>query len=303
MEARQLEIFLAVIETSSVTRAAEKVDLSPGAVSLQLHNLAAELQTELFSRSGKHLVPTPAARHLAEHARGVLRQMRQIKQEYLNDPATDTRPFHFATGATALIHYLGRPLRLLRRQFPRTAIHVTVSATEESVAGLLDRRFDLALISLPFPRESDLSLIPLFEEELLLLRPSKNPVRRWHAATISPAILESEPFLLYPKRSNMRTMIDGLFAELGVQPRVTMEADDTEALKRLVESGFGCSFLPDSALRNQSRYFHTCRISGHRLVRRQALAMARSEYPRALTQSIAHFLSAALAKENPSASA
>ena len=59
MEFRQLELFLAVIEEASVTRAAEKNHLSPGAVSLQMHSLADHLQTELFIRRGKHLVPTP----------------------------------------------------------------------------------------------------------------------------------------------------------------------------------------------------------------------------------------------------
>ena len=61
MDIHQLELFLAVMESPSMTRAAEKVFLSPGAVSLQLHNLADELHTELFVRSGKRLIPTPAA--------------------------------------------------------------------------------------------------------------------------------------------------------------------------------------------------------------------------------------------------
>src|SRR5258705_12635180 len=61
MDVHQLELFLAVMESSSMTRAAEKIHLSPGAVSLQLHNLAMELNTELFVRSGKRLVPQPTA--------------------------------------------------------------------------------------------------------------------------------------------------------------------------------------------------------------------------------------------------
>ena len=101
MEFRQLELFLVVIEEASVTRAAEKNHLSPGAVSLQMHSLADHLQTELFIRRGKHLVPTPAALRLAEQARTVLIQMRQIEHEFSGDPLTDKRPFHFATGASA----------------------------------------------------------------------------------------------------------------------------------------------------------------------------------------------------------
>lgn len=294
MELRQLELFLAVMEHASVTRAAEKMYLSPGAVSLQLHSLAASLRTELFVRSGKRLVPTPAAARLADHARSILAQVRQVEQEFSNDPLTDQRPFRFATGATTLIHRLGPPLRMLRRKFPHSSIEVTVSATEEMVAGLLERRFDLALISLPFS-EDNLEVMPLFEEELLVMKPSPRRVTGWHVGTIHPAELATAPFLLYPKRSNMRTIIEAFLREMSIAPRVIMEADDTEAIKKLVETGFGYSILPEYALRGGPRFFQMFRVQGRKLVRTQALAMARSEHRRALTGAIAHFLQSALA--------
>jgi DNA-binding transcriptional LysR family regulator len=296
MDIRQLEVFLAVMECSSVTRAAERIGLSPGAVSLQLQNLAAELRTDLFIRAGKHLAPTRAAMRLEEQARGVARQMRQIQQEFAGDPAADARPFHFATGATSLIHHLGQPLRLLRKRFPQTAIQITVQPTEEMVAGLRDRRYDLALISLPYPHD-DLTVLPLFEEELLLLKPSRSQVRRWHVGTLAAEELQRQPFVLYPKRSNMRTIIDAFFREMAVAPRVIMEADDTEVMKKLVESGFGYSMLPEYALHARPRYYQIFRAAGKRVARQQALAMVRSEYPRALTKSIAEFLQQALEKQ------
>jgi DNA-binding transcriptional LysR family regulator len=92
VEIRQLELFLAVIDCNSVTRAAEKACVSPGAISMQLRNLADEPHTDLFVRQGKHLVPTPAALRLAEHARVVVRQMRDIEFEFDASPATDSRP-------------------------------------------------------------------------------------------------------------------------------------------------------------------------------------------------------------------
>src|SRR5678810_411894 len=104
MDVHQLELFLAVMDSPSMTRAAEKVCLSPGAVSLQLHNLADELHTELFVRDGKRLTPTPAGLRLAEHARELLRLRDQIKQEFETDVSADTRPFNFTTGVTTLIY-------------------------------------------------------------------------------------------------------------------------------------------------------------------------------------------------------
>jgi DNA-binding transcriptional LysR family regulator len=89
-------------------------------------------------------------------------------------------------------------------------------------------------------------------------------------------------------------VIDRFFQEIGVSPHVVMEADDTEAIKRLVESGFGHSILPEHALRGRSHFFQKFRIHGHTLKRSLALATARTDCPRKLTESIASFLCSAL---------
>jgi len=299
MDIHQLRLFLAVMESSSMTRAAEKVHLSPGAVSLQLHNLADELHTELFVRSGKRLIPTPAASRLAGHVKDLVKRMEQIQQEFESDLSKDVRPFHFATGVTTLIYQLGRPLRQLRKQYSNAQIRVTVGVTEEIVSGLHDRRFDLGLISLPV-REENLTILPLFEEELLVLRPSAKSVGGSHVGVIRAPELARAPFLLYPKRSNMRQVIDKFFEDINVTPRVVMEAADTEAIKSLVESGFGYSILPEHALRKRNRFFQTFRVEGRRLSRTLALAMARTEYPRRLTLSIAESLQKLLAGQEHS---
>jgi|ERR1700722_5216280 DNA-binding transcriptional LysR family regulator len=293
MDIHQLELFLAVLDSPSMTRAAEKVYLSPGAVSLQLRNLADELHTTLFVRNGRKLLPTPAALRLAEHAKSLVKLTSQIRQEFETDLTKDTRPFHFSTGVTTLIYQLGKPLRELRKQYPKAEIRVTVNPTEETVAGLHDRRFDLGLITLPVPQEG-LKIVPLFEEELLVLRHTPRPVRSRVTGTLSPSDLKDVPFLLYPKRSNLRQIIDRGFKEINVTPRVIMEADDTEAIKRLVESGFGYSVLPEHALRHRPSFFQTFRIEGVRITRGLGLAMVRTDYPRKLTESIANSLQAML---------
>jgi DNA-binding transcriptional LysR family regulator len=297
MDIHQLELFLAVVESPSMTRAAEKIHLSPGAVSLQLRNLADELRTELFAHRGKRLIPTPAGLRLAEHTRTLVKMVSHIQQEFEDDLTKDARPFHFATGVTTLIYQLGRPLRQLRKRFPNAEIRVTVAMTEEMIAGLLDRRFDLALITLPIP-EDNLKITPLFDEELLIIRPSTTSVRGGRVGSISMVELAKAPFLLYPKRSNMRLIIDRFFKEMEVTPRVVMEADDTEAMKGLVESGFGYAILPEHALRGRSGFFHKFRAQGHRVTRTLALATAQTAFPRKLTDAVASFLQTMLVEES-----
>jgi DNA-binding transcriptional LysR family regulator len=282
-----------------MTRAAERVFLSPGAVSLQLHKLANELHTELFVRNGKRLIPTPAALRLADRAQEMVGLRDQIRQEFENDAMKDTRPFNFATGVTTLIYQLGEPLQQLRQQYPNAEICVTVSVTEEIIAGLHNRQFDLGLVSLPVPKKK-LRITPLFDEELLIVRPSAKKVQGNTVASVRPNEIARAPFLLYPKHSVLRVLIDRFFKDIGVSPHVVMEADDTEVIKRLVESGFGYSILPEHALRQRMRLFHTYRVNGFRLSRTLALAMVRTEYPRKLTLSIADSLQKLIARQEMS---
>jgi DNA-binding transcriptional LysR family regulator len=297
MDLRQLEVFLAVMEHSTVTRTAEVLRVSPGAVSLQLKALGQELRTPLFVRSGKRILPTPHAFRFAEHAREVVRRMAEIHRDFADAPSEDSRPFHFASGATTLIYRLGPPLRTLRRRFPHADLHVTVGPTERIVGGLIDRKFDLGLISLPLA-QPDLTILPLYQEELLVIRPASGLTTDTSVSAIQTREMASAPFLLYPQGSNMRAIIERWFRQLGITPRVIMEADDTEVIKRLVESGFGYSILPQYALSGRGHRFQKLRVPGQRLIRQQALAMAKTEYARALTLKVAEYLKAALGEPN-----
>jgi len=291
---RQLELFAAVMEHSTITKAAEKMHLSPGAISLQLRDLASQLNADLFVKSGRRLAPTPDALRLAELVAPLLRQVREIEQQFESDALNDERPFRFACGATTLVQALREPLRRLRAKFPRATIQITAGNTEDMVAGLLDRRYDLAIVTLPFPTV-DLEIVPLFEEELLIVSPSSSPARAWRTKNIQSAALASVPFLLHSERSNMRTIINGFFESIGVKPNIVAEADDVQVLRLLVESGFGYSVLPQMGLQRKPLFFQTYRVPGHRILRTQALAMPSTERPRPLTKLIADFLSKELA--------
>src|SRR5215467_12693407 len=198
MDARQLEIFLAVLDSPTMTKAAERVHLSTAAVSVQMRSLADELDTDLFVRSGKTLLPTAAARRLEEQARGVVKELRSIQESFNNhDPFKDSRPFHFACGATTLIYRLADPLRALRAKFPNLDLRISVLPTEEMVEGVCNGRFDLVLISLPVSRQ-ELRIVPVFEEELLVLSPSKRETQGSRIGRIRGEDLHGAPMVLYP---------------------------------------------------------------------------------------------------------
>ena len=297
MDVRQLRLFLAVIDQASVTKAAASLSLSSSAVSQQMRNLAAEMRAELFIRNNKRLVPTPMALLLAEHARSLLQHVDRVEREFKDEPPTPSRNFCLACEATTLVYRLGPPLRLLRERFPHITMRITVIQAEQMIAGVFDRRFDLGLVSLPLPT-ANLGVLPLYNEEMLILRPSTKRMRKWHVGAIQPSELAEAPFVLYPKLSNMRALIDRFLLDIGVLPKVTMEADDTGVIKGLVEAGFGYSVLPEFALHSGDRFFEVFRVPGKRIQRVQALVYVNPDNPHTLTTSIARFMKEALERRS-----
>jgi DNA-binding transcriptional LysR family regulator len=290
MELRQLETFRIVMATRSMTEAARRVHLSPAAVSLQMKHLSHELGTDLFTRVGHTLVPTMAAHRMNQHLGSLMDTLHTIREDFPADARYDTRPFILGTGPTTLIYQLRDPLRRLRRRFRHNEILVHVAPTQDIIYELEWKQIDLGIVSLPL-QSPKLRLIPLFKEEMLVLVNERDVSAR--CRSISLRDLAEMPMILYTKASSTRTLIDDLTYKHGITLRVTMEAEDTEAIKKLVEAGFGASILPRKALSN-SPGTRLLKIKEERLFRELAFAVPLNSHPRKLTDVIVKHLQKSL---------
>jgi DNA-binding transcriptional LysR family regulator len=290
MELRQLETFRLVMATLSMTEAAKRVYLSPAAVSLQVKHLSDELGADLFTRVGNKLVPTAAANRMYQHLSGLMDMLHTIREDFPPEAECDSRPFVLGTGPTTLIYQLRRPLSHLRKRFPRNEIRVHVAPTQDIIYELEWKQIDLGIVSLPVDAPT-LRLAPLFKEEMLVLMNARAATK--YGKRISVKELATIPMILYSRGSSTRTLIDAMMQKHGLSLRVTMEAEDTEAIKKLVEAGFGASILPEKALRN-SPLTRTLKIQGERLFRELAFATPANAHPRLLTTVIADYLRARL---------
>lgn len=295
MELRQLETFRIVMATLSMTEAARRVHLSPAAVSLQIKHLSEELGADLFTRVGNKLVPTSAAKRMHQHLGSLMDMLHTIREDFPPDAECDSRPFVLGTGPTTLIYQLRQSLRHLRKQFPRNNILVHVGPTQDIIYELEWKQIDLGIVSLPV-ESTAVHLTPLFKEEMMLvLMNARHPKIR--GRTVSLKDLANIPMILYSRGSSTRTIIDEAMRKHGLSLQVTMEADDTEAIKKLVEAGFGASILPEKALHN-SPLLRTFRIQGVQLFREIAFATPANVHPRRLTTAIADYLGKRLRAEH-----
>ena len=153
------------------------------------------------------------------------------------------------------------------------------------VAGLLDRRFDLALITLPFPTDK-LVVTPLFEEELLIVQHCGNTLARLasgrHQTRTTgrcavPALSETQQYALDYRRF------------LGGDRREAPRHHGGGRYRRHpAHGGIGLRIFHPARVcaARSARQFRVFRVPGRKISRTQALAMVETEHPRALTLAV-----------------
>ena len=124
-----LRTFETVARHASVTRAADELSVTPGAVSQQLRQLEASLQVDLFSRQRGRLVLTDPGRHLASRLGACFEQIERAVAEVAGD--SDSRKLRLRVTPTFAIRWLVPRLTLFYRQHPDFEIEVGTYPRQE----------------------------------------------------------------------------------------------------------------------------------------------------------------------------
>jgi DNA-binding transcriptional LysR family regulator len=246
----QLRSFALVVEHGSFSAAADRLDLTQPAVSLQLRQLEARLGVRLIERVGKRATPTAAGIELARHARRIEAAVAAALDAMAAYAEAKGRlgRVRLGAGATACIYLLPPILRDLKRRLPGLEITVRTGNTADMLKALEANELDVALVTLPAPGR-------MFEVTTVL----SDPLLAVGAAPgeglprpATPAALAKLPLVLYEAGGNTRRLIDGWFAKAGIRARPAMALGSAEAIKELVAAGLGSTVLPESALGDAS---------------------------------------------------
>jgi DNA-binding transcriptional LysR family regulator len=149
-----LRTFVDVIELGSFSAAAERLNLSQPAVSLQIRQLEKRVGVSLIERVGRKARPTAAGSELLDHAR----QIDAVVAAALDGMARHAKGvmgrLRLGTGATACIFLLPPVLRDLRRRFPTLEIIVSTGNTADIVKGVAENAIDIGFVTMPASKPS-----------------------------------------------------------------------------------------------------------------------------------------------------
>ncbi|HEV2676688.1 MAG TPA: LysR family transcriptional regulator [Aliidongia sp.] len=242
---RQLRIFLAAIETGSVTAAARSLNVTQPAASQQLRELERILGARLLVRAGGRVAATSAGEALIGPAGRAQAAVEEAMTAVAAHRAGETGRIRLGTGATACIYLLPEVLAAMKRRMPGLDVIISTGNSEDMLERLEAGDLDIVLATLSPGVGRSLSATRVLVDPLVALLPTAMAPA---AAILSPADLAALPLILYEPGGKTRSVIDGWFRQGDIRPRPIMALGSIEAIKMLVGSGLGASVMPQLAL-------------------------------------------------------
>ncbi len=248
MELYQLEAFEAIVAHGSFTRAAEALSLSQPAVTRQIAGLEAELKTPLFDRLGRAVQMTAAGEALHRYAETMMRLSQEARQAVADVSAGEAGRVSVGASNTLATYVLPPLLRQFRQARPRVEIAIQTGVSAQILELVRAGEADIGLVTGEI-RDPLLLTTFLAEYETRVVVSVGHPLAR--LTSVSASQLAGSPLILMESGTNLRTYVDRLLNEAGVEEQVALELDNVEAIKRMIEAELGISLLPEVAVRRE----------------------------------------------------
>ena len=245
---RQLEIFVAISRTDSVSRAAEALSLSQSATSTALSELERQFDLQLFDRVGKSLRINETGQQLLPRAVELLDRAKEIENLLQGHAGFG----HMRIGATLTVgNYLATILvaRFLQ-EHPESRIQLQVHNTSTIVQQIANHELDLGLIEGDC-NHPDIEVQPWIADELVVFSAPNHPLAKQRKASLEQLL--QEEWILREKGSGTRETFDRAFHSHHSKLKIRLELEHTEAIKRAVESGLGIGCISRLALKDAFR--------------------------------------------------
>ncbi|MDI5986079.1 LysR family transcriptional regulator [Halomonas sp. M4R5S39] len=242
---RQLQVFQAVYDQQSYSRAAERLGLTQPAVSSQIRQLEQALGQPLFKYAGKTLHVLPAANALAASTRAIFGQVSRLQMALSDMAGTISGELDLAAVSTAqyvVPHLLAR----FRAHYPNVQVRLRVCNRSQALERLAERCDDLVIMA-RVPIDEDLACMPILDNEMIPVVWPGHPLMTARAPTLEDFarhyVLTREP------GSGVRSAFEELAAAQDVRLAHTIELGTNEAVKQGVMAQLGVAVLPRLAVR------------------------------------------------------
>ena len=237
---KQLEAFYLVVKKKSFTRAAEELNVTQPAVTIQVKSLETSLNLRLIQQVGKKMQLTEAGELLYQYGEKIFDLVSDANEKMRDFKKLMRGTLRIGTTKNYARYIMPSLLSEFQRKFPRIKVILDEGNSEDMARSVLEKKNELALISQLNLDRTIKSIFFSTVEFVLVASPEHRFSQR---NSISLRELNGEPVILREKGSGSRTAILRKFQEYGIWPSVILEASSLDFIVGYVKQNRGVSFM------------------------------------------------------------
>lgn len=249
VELRHIRYFLAVVEESHFTRAAERLHVSQPTLSQQIRELEAELGAPLFDRIGKRVRLTAAGEIFREHAQRAAKEIEEARVAISELEGLKRGEIIVGVVQTVNTYLIPGVVARFSAAYPSIRVEVRELASGQIEAGIIAGSLNLGIGFVP-PQDEKIEAERLFGEDLVLVVPSGH--RLAERKRVRMRELDGEPLVMLSPAYCTRRLVDESLRESGARPRIMVEMNTIDGILATVREGGAATVLPALAAQGTS---------------------------------------------------
>ena len=242
----QLTVFTVIVDKKSVTRAAEELNMTQPAVSIQLKNLQDQFDIPLTEVIGRKIYITDFGIELYRIAGKVLQEMDAIRYRASGFKGILSGKLSISvvsTGKYIMPYFLSGFLN----NHPEVDLRLDVTNRSKVRKSLEDNEVDFSLVSV-LPAQLAVMEEIIMPNKWYLVGSRDYPASRQR---LDKSAFGKIPLIYREEGSGTRYMMQQYFSQANITPKISLELSSDEAVKQAVIAGLGCSILSILTLKNE----------------------------------------------------
>ncbi len=242
----QLQIFLKIVQTKSVTKASEALHLTQPAVSIQLRNFQDQFDIPLTEVLGRKIYITDFGLEIAEAAENIINQVYAINYKTLAYKGQLTGRLKISvvsTGKYVMPYFLTN----FMEQHAGIELMMDVTNKNKVVESLANNEVDFALVSI-LPSTLNIEKLDLLQNKLYLVGSAETKFKK---ATSIEEVFKNLPLIFREKGSGTRQTMESFIQRNNLSVLKKMELTSNEAVKQALLAGLGYSIMPLIGIKNE----------------------------------------------------
>lgn len=243
----QLQIFVTVAQTKSITKASEELNLTQPAVSIQVKNFQSQFDLPLIEIVGKKVYLTDFGEEIAISAQEIIEQVNAINDKmkaFKGQLFGRLKISVVSTGKYVIPYFLTDFLK----ENPGVELSMDVTNRGKVIESLEKNEVDFSLVSIPI-EGNNYEYLELLNNDLYMVG---NPELLSEKPKFNPRQLPSNmPFIFRESGSGTRKTMEYFLKNQEIQITKKIELMSNEAVKQAVIAGLGCSIMPIIGIKNE----------------------------------------------------